>query len=415
MYNTNYENGLALSVLNVSKKDVHKAFELFKLAKEEGCKESYYQIGRFYALGEGVARNYSKAKKYYEDGIQKGCLLCNVALAMLYYLGHGVKQDLNTSHDLVIPILSELERRANQKDPIFAYMTGLVYYYGLNNKQDVLKALMYFQLSCKLKHVDALYMQALIIEKAATNSEQRNRALEFYHKAADQGHVHATFALGVHHLDVEEYDIAEEYLLKAAKANYDLALFSLGIFYKEVMKDDVLSFKYLKKASDLNYKHSLYYTGLAYYLGKGVEKDIDKAEGYFKRAVYFNDEKAMYQYGLLLIRERKDFESAFKLLNLAAQKNHLYAQYNLAVMYQRGDGVEKDLEKAYFYFTQAAEHGFANAQYNLGNMYLSGDVVKKDLEKAKEYFKLAANQGLAEAKDILVKLSNAKWLDETMT
>ena len=44
-----------------------------------------------------------------------------------------------------------------------------------------------------------------------------------------------------------------------------------------------------------------------------------------------------------------------RLYRLAAQSNHLNAQYNLAVLLSNGDGVDTDLRQAYFWAT-AAHH-----------------------------------------------------------
>ena len=49
------------------------------------------------------------------------------------------------------------------------------------------------------------------------------------------------------------------------------------------------------------------------------------------------------------------------------------AQNNLALMYVQGRGVPKDVMKAFKLFRLAAEQGHATAQYNLGVMYEKGE------------------------------------------
>ena len=53
-----------------------------------------------------------------------------------------------------------------------------------------------------------------------------------------------------------------------------------------------------------------------------------------------------------------DFPEAARLFRLAAEQNDARAQYILALMYQRGDGVTKDLVQAHMWFDLAATAGF---------------------------------------------------------
>ena len=55
-----------------------------------------------------------------------------------------------------------------------------------------------------------------------------------------------------------------------------------------------------------------------------------------------------------------------------------------------------------------AEKGFAQAQYNLGVMYEKGNGVKQNHRKAKKWFSLAADQDLAKAVEKLDLLSKEK-------
>lgn len=89
--------------------------------------------------------------------------------------------------------------------------------------------------------------------------------------------------------------------------------------------------------------------------------------------------------------EKGNFELAFKELNVLAQQGYVLAQYNLGVMYERGQGVKQDYFKAVEWYTKAAQQGKAEAQYNLGVMYENGRGVRKNLAQAKEWFGLACD------------------------
>lgn len=84
------------------------------------------------------------------------------------------------------------------------------------------------------------------------------------------------------------------------------------------------------------------------------------------------------------------------------------AQNNLAICYDRGDGVRKSYKKAIEWYTKSAEQGNVKAQYNLAECYEIGSGVKKDIDKAVEWYTKAAAQGDEEAKNKLSLLQQKK-------
>ena len=64
----------------------------------------------------------------------------------------------------------------------------------------------------------------------------------------------------------------------------------------------------------------------------------------------------------LLCAKEKDYEGAFKWYKVAAEKGHKIAQYNLAVMYYKGEGTEKNCDEAIKWYKKSAEQGYENAQ-----------------------------------------------------
>ena len=67
-----------------------------------------------------------------------------------------------------------------------------------------------------------------------------------------------------------------------------------------------------------------------------------------------------------------DFATALKEWKPLAEQGHAKAQYNLGVMYERGDGVPQDHKEAVRLYRLAAEQGNAKAQFNLRFMYRNG-------------------------------------------
>ena len=99
--------------------------------------------------------------------------------------------------------------------------------------------------------------------------------------------------------------------------------------------------------------------------------------------------------------ERGDYATAFRLMKPLAEQGYAKAQYNLGVMYHKGEGVPADHAEAVKWFRKAAEQGYAKAQYNLGVMYRIGDGVPQDNTETMKWYRKAAEQGIADAQYFL--------------
>src|SRR5437763_561994 len=76
-------------------------------------------------------------------------------------------------------------------------------------------------------------------------------------------------------------------------------------------------------------------------------------------------------------------------------------QYNLAALYNNGEGTEKNLEKAFYWFQRAAENGNTDAMNSLATFYENGKGTEKNLEKAFYWFQKAAENGNTDAMNCL--------------
>ena len=64
-----------------------------------------------------------------------------------------------------------------------------------------------------------------------------------------------------------------------------------------------------------------------------------------------------------------DYKTAFKKWKPIAEKGNSTAQFNLGLMYDRGDGVRQNFSKAVKWYRLAAKQKNVSAQFNLGLMY----------------------------------------------
>ena len=60
-----------------------------------------------------------------------------------------------------------------------------------------------------------------------------------------------------------------------------------------------------------------------------------------------------------------DKQKAFELYQKAANLGHSFAQNNLALMYEDGDGIAKNIDQAIFWYKKAVEQGYQKAQSRL--------------------------------------------------
>jgi TPR repeat protein len=91
--------------------------------------------------------------------------------------------------------------------------------------------------------------------------------------------------------------------------------------------------------------------------------------------------------------DRGDYETAEKEYRKAAEEGNARAQFNLGVLYAKGQGVSQDYAQARQWYEKAAAQEYTYAQTNLGNLYLPGLGVLQNYKMALFWFRRAAEQG----------------------
>lgn len=102
--------------------------------------------------------------------------------------------------------------------------------------------------------------------------------------------------------------------------------------------------------------------------------------------------KDVYEQALHLAKEG-EMASAARLFKEAAEQGNRRAQYQLGLLYARGDGVNQDFVKAHQWLHKSAMQGHPKAQYFLGEMYARGDGVDEDFVLAAVWYWLATSLG----------------------
>jgi TPR repeat protein len=124
----------------------------------------------------------------------------------------------------------------------------------------------------------------------------------------------------------------------------------------------------------------------------------EEVEAMLMKRVEKNDPVAMWQMGGRRDGEG-DYKSAFEYWTKAAELGDAEAHYNLSIMYDLGDGVEKDEKKQVYHLEVAAIGGHVLARHNLG----CHEGNNGRMERAVKHFTIAANMGYDKAMQALWK------------
>ncbi|HVY02076.1 MAG TPA: tetratricopeptide repeat protein, partial [Caulobacterales bacterium] len=138
-----------------------------------------------------------------------------------------------------------------------------------------------------------------------------------------------------------------------------------------------------------------------YGLARLAAGDSQKAVVYLRRAA--SQGLAMAQYRLAKLYERGegvpiDLAQARHWTERAAAGGNRKAMHDLGVYYARGEGAPFDEATAFKWFRQAAEYGVADSQFNLGVLYSQGRGVTADQGEAYYWFSIAAAGGDSDAR-----------------
>ncbi len=140
--------------------------------------------------------------------------------------------------------------------------------------------------------------------------------------------------------------------------------------------------------------------------------DLPRAKWWLKKAAQKGHAPAQYQLAVMYYTGEgmeQNTQRARELLEKAAQQGYAPAQYLLALMYSNGAGMEQRYTaRAIEWYEKAAQQGYAPAQYLLAEMYYKGEGGKTDKPQARYWLEKAAQQGFDPAKTILEMLFKKK-------
>jgi hypothetical protein len=181
---------------------------------------------------------------------------------------------------------------------------------------------------------DAQYEVGAMHEKGRGAAMDRGQAIDWYRKAAAQGHGRAAGALA-------RMESNEQRLAKA--------------------RDQAQS-------GDAEAQYSL---GNMYLTGTGTEVDLKQAELWLQRAAEQGLDKAQFKLGHLhyvTLGESSDVAIALAWFDKAAAAGYAPAMYYLGDMYANGNGVNQDYDTARAWFEKSGAAGFSLANQALRDL-----------------------------------------------
>ena len=241
----------------------------------------------------------------------------------------------------------------------------------------------------RVEKAKALYEEGYDYFYGITRPMNRAKAVEYFLEAGKLENADALFFLSIHQQDNDNLKEATQ----AAKRSLELGNEAAKIELGEIQEDEKLmkeGFNALKKkvdSGDIHYANSL---GYAYEFGIGTSLSIKEAMKYYEMAAKQNNALGMTNLADLYIQEDK-LKKAKPLLVKAAEKEHGYAQYLLAMnfFYYK----QENNKEALYWLEKSASNDEPEALYQLGLYYAE----KADLAKAIKYYQRAAELNNAEA------------------
>lgn len=276
-----------------------------------------------------------------------------------------------------------------------------------------LEAFQWYSKAVELGNPNAQYRLGMLIDK--TKEDEKNdennqaEAFKLFFMAAEQGHLDAQYQVGLGFKKgrgvAQDYKQAALWLEKSALQGHQYAQNNLASILKQglggIPRDPKQAFDWDHKAALQGLAASEYHVAEMYHFGNGVPRDLDQAFFWYQKAINHGKDtiKVMfYNLAQLLATDfpesKRDLKQAYEYYRIAAEDGFMYAQYELANLYDNGLGVEQDIVQAAYWYQKAAEQGHMESQFQLGLILdLGNDFIEKEPNEAFEWYKRAADAG----------------------
>ena len=228
------------------------------------------------------------------------------------------------------------------------------------------------------------------------------KCIALFEKAADMGHIDASFLLGTIYLKggsiFEELKTDVEYagIIIPGEYPYDISR-AFHYYLISGNKGDKLSYDvcFLLKIQHLNNKANPVNAGK---ILKSLEVSAENGNALAQRFL-----AELYSEGNLV--EQDDYK-AFDLFKESAEGGDVWGEYNIARKYISGLGVERDTVKGYIWMKKAAEQNLTAAQFDLAVLYYLGTGTDINRQMGYAWLLVAKANGHPEAETLVNEADN---------
>lgn len=312
------------------------------LATDPDYTEVYVYLGMCCLWGIGTEENPQKAFAFFSEGAKRNNAKCRLFLGTMYNTGCGVRRDQRLA-------VQYFEEAAQGGDKAAARQLAQMYKEGDGVEKDEKKAKEYEQ-----RGIDFEYYGAVQLCRKGGGEIEELLGVQvsgFMKNASDFGVIEAQFA------EVCRYMM---------EGKGSACLSAMGGMYLRTDQhivdcDAKKGLIFELRAAELNNCWGHRRLGHIFYFGH-LSIPVDKARGiwHWQKGVELGETDCIYNIGILHEDGEyleRDFEKSFSLFKRAAEKGHLAAMDRLACCYICGRGVEQNREKGLQLLLKAGELG----------------------------------------------------------
>ncbi len=288
------------------------------------------------------------------------------------------------------------------------YLLGFSHETGQGSEASRDKALEYYRKAADAKHKDAAYRLSFIL-LASDKEEEREQARKALEAAAQDDTAVAGRILGEAYLrgrltPTADPDKAVFWWKRAGDAGDIPSLLLLASFYEgqlgfPELKDLKESIALYAKAAGLGNGGAMATLGSRLLNGDASIRDEKKGREWIKKAIEAKEYAAYLALGDFEENVKKDLKAALAEYERGKDAGQVDCMLRSADFYMEGRGVEKDTARGIAILKKAAEGKSPIAQFRMAAYHLSGE--KPDLSAGYAYLVASATGNLVEAQNEL--------------
>lgn len=356
------------------------AVPFFLKAANEGVADAYHYLTLVFAFGYGVEVNMQMAINYALEGSKYEEPHCCFFIGSMFYEGDYLAKDYDSA-------IVYLEKAANGNFAPAHLLLGQYYRYHQTEPRDYKKAYMYFMNARNLGIFEGAYYIGQMYFYGIGIQQDYAESYKYLNEAAEHNINFANTLIGVLlrnglGIDKNLQEAVRHLTIASENGDGDVeATTELGdiYFFEEGFENYVLSYKYYKKASDLNDPRGTSMLGVMYQLGLHVQKN---------------------------------YHEAYNLYQKSASQNYDIAYFNIGYLYENGLGVKRDKKKAESFYIVAAKLGNEPARKKLKELKSTYSGLSEINNEIYDYCKHIVQEIMKDSVSDLVSDATDKILDE---